>query len=402
MVRRYDVLIAVWAACSWPVPGPESAPATGTFAITDVTLIDGTGAPPRSHVTVVVESGRIARIQPAGARLPANARAVRGSGRFLIPGLWDMHAHMTRAGDAACPAMIASGVTGVRDPGGALDVIDRLRARIAGGQLIGPRIFRAGSLVDGADFVNVHAGTPAATYFALLRQARRRGVQIVGQIPLDADPASAIEAGHGSVEHVGSLFDGRIAIKVEAGKSPERALAEFTDAHAAALGHQMAARGTWFDPTLIAYWMRRKAGPLPDTQEVREALASSWRRVREIAAVLRRERVRFLAGTDVGSAGIVPGSSLHEELELLVEVGFTPLEVISIATRNAAESLGRRADLGTVEPGKRADLVLLEADPLVDISSTRKIAAVVVDGRLHGRTELDAMLARSASLARAR
>jgi len=85
-----------------------------------------------------------------------------------------------------------------------------------------------------------------------------------------------------------------------------------------------------------------------------------------------------------------------------VEVGFSPLEVISIASRNAAESLGRLADLGTVEPGKRADLVLLDADPLVDIASTRKIAAVVVDGRLHGRTELDAMLAPSASLARAR
>jgi imidazolonepropionase-like amidohydrolase len=401
MVRRYEVLIAVLAACGWPGPGPEIAPATGSFAITDVTLIDGTGAPARSHVTVVVESGRIARIQPAGAPLPANTRAVRGAGRFLIPGLWDMHAHMSRAGDATCAAMIASGVTGVRDPGGALEVVDGLRAHIAGGRLIGPRIFRAGPPVAGTDFVDVQAGTPAATYFALLEQARREGVQVVGQIPLDADPASAIEAGHGSVERVGSLFDGRIALKVEAGKSPERALAEFTDGDAAVLGRQMAVRGTWFDPTLIAYWMRRTAGPLPDTQEVREALASGWRRVREVAAVLRRERVRFLTGTDAGSA-IDPGSSLHQELELLVEVGFTPLEVISIASRNAAESLGRLADLGTVEPGKRADLVLLEADPLVDIASTREIAAVVVDGRLHGRAELDAMRARSASLAPAR
>ncbi len=456
MVRRYDILIAAFAACAWPGTGPQGRPQPPlAFAITDVTLIDGTGAQPLPHVTVVVESGRIARIQPAAEPLPANVRAVRGAGRFLIPGLWDMHAHLTSAGDVACPVMVASGVTGVRDPGGELEVVDWLRARIAGGELVGPRIFRAGPFVDGdkpgvadrlvvrtaedgrravtflrrrgVDFIKVHNGTPPAAYFALLAEARRQGVQVVGHIPLAVDPARAIEAGHGSVEHVVSLFEGRVARKVESGKSQEQALAEFTDADVAALGRQMAAQGTWFDPTLITYWMRtsRRNVPaesdprhrhvsaslaafwsgarlLPDTPEVRDLLARGWRRFVEIAVLLRRERVRFLAGTDLGAPNIYPGFSLHDELELLVEVGFTPLEVISIATRNAAESLGRLGDLGTVEPGKRADLVLLEADPIADIASTRKIAAVVVDGRLHGRAELDAMLERSASLARTR
>lgn len=215
--------------------------------------------------------------------------------------------------------------------------------------------------------------------------------------------------------------------EVKAGKTQDQAMAEFTDADATVLARRMVARGTWFDPTLITYWMRtsRRNVPaeddpghryvsatlraawsdvrtLPDTPEVRDRLERGWKRFLEIAAVLRREGVRFLAGTDVAAVNIVPGDSLHAELEWLVTIGFTPLEVLSIATRNAAESLGRLEDLGTIEPGKRADLVLLEADPLTDIANTRRIAAVVADGRFYGEADLAAIRERAAALAPSR
>ncbi|HEV8254817.1 MAG TPA: amidohydrolase family protein [Vicinamibacteria bacterium] len=415
-----------------------------TLTISDVTLIDGTGAAPRPHVTVRLEDGRIAWIGRA-AEAPAASASIDGAGRFLIPGLWDMHAHLTFAGDVACPTLVANGVTGVRDPGGDLAVVDWLRARIVEGMLAGPRIFRAGPFVDGSkpgaadrvvvdtpeagrravallkrqgvDFIKVHNGAPPEAYFAVLEEARRQGLQVVGHIPLEVDPLRAVEAGHGSIEHIVSLFEGPFQQKVKAGRTQEQAMAEFTDEDAAALARAMAARGTWFDPTLIAYRMRHSRlnapavddprykyasaslrafwkffSPLPDTPDVRSRLDRAWERFLEITRIVRRERVRFLVGTDLGGVNIYPGFSVHEELQWLVRAGFTPLEALTAATRNSAASLGRLQELGTVEVGKRADLVLLEADPLADIANTARIAAVVADGRPYTKLQIEAML----------
>jgi imidazolonepropionase-like amidohydrolase len=421
-----------------------------SLAIRDVTLIDGTGAVPRPHVTVLVSGGRIKAISPAGSETPPGATVVNGSGNYLIPGLWDMHAHLTVAGDTACPILVANGVTGVRAPGGDLAIEDWLRARIERGDLPGPRIFRAGPFVDGSkpgvpyrfvvddaedgeravaflkakgvDFLKVHTAVPAPAYFALLREARRAGLSVVGHIPMEVEPAAAIESGHGSIEHIVSLFEGPVRRKVKEGRSEKQAIAEFTDEHAAVLGRAMAAKGTWFDPTLIAYQERssrlnmpaeddhryryvsaslraywKSVPPLPDTPEMRARQSQGWERFLQIARAVKRERVRFLVGTDLGAVNIYPGFSVHDELRLLVELGFTPLEVLTIATRNSAESLGRLADLGTIEPDKRADLILLEADPLADITNTRRIAAVVADGRLYLKTDIAALLADAAT-----
>jgi imidazolonepropionase-like amidohydrolase len=415
------------------------------IAITDVTLIDGTGAAPRPHATVVVKDGRIVSVGTA-ATPPAGARRIDGAGKFLIPGLWDMHAHVSVAGDLACPALLANGVTGVREPGGEIAITDWLRERIGRGDLAGPRIFRAGPFVDGSkpgafdrlvvdtpedgrravaflkqrgvDFIKVHNGAPPEAYFAVLEEAKRAGLTVVGHIPLAVDPRKAVEAGHHSVEHIVSLFEGPVVQKVKAGMTQEQAIAEFTDDDAASLGKLMAGRGTWFDPTLIAYWTRTKhrnaiaedepgypyttgslrafwkqLPPLPDSPELRDRLERGWKRFLEIARIVRRQGVRFLVGTDLAGTNIAPGFSVHDELGWLVEVGFTPLEVLTVATRHSAESLGRLHDLGTIERGKRADLVLLEADPLQDIAHTRRILAVVADGVLYDRPALDALLA---------
>lgn len=433
----------------------EGAPGSASFAITNVTLIDGTGAASRSGMTVRVAGGRITAIEPSRPGRSKPGETVDGSGKFLIPGLWDMHVHLTHAGDLACPTLIANGVTGVRDLGGELELIDWMRARIAAGTLIGPRIFRAGPFVDGSkpgvadrlvidtaeegrravgflqrrgvDFIKVHTGAPAAAYLALLQEAQRARLPVVGHVPFSVDAVQAIEAGHSCIEHVVSLFEADVKRKVKAGKTQAEAVAEFTDEAAAALARKMVARGVWFDPTLIAYWTRsfqwdlrakpdprekyasaslkeswKKVPPLPDKPDVRALLALAWDRFLELASIVRREQVQFLVGTDLAAPHIYPGFGVHEELEWLVKAGFSPAQVLSAATRNSAEVLGRSEELGTITPGKRADLVLLEANPLEDIRNTRKIATVVADGRLYRKPQLEAMLADVAARADSR
>jgi len=428
--------------------GPQPAP-TRSIAITDVTLIDSTGAAPRPGVTVIISGNRISKIVDGKPDLAGIHEVVDGAGKFLIPGLWDMHTHLAYVGDVTCTTLVAYGVTSVRDPGGALDTVDWFRARIDQGTLIGPRIFRAGPVLDGSkpgsqdrlvidtaddglravsyvkargvDFIKVHNGAPPAAYFAMLAEARKQGLAVVGHIPLDVDPGEAIDAGHQSVEHIVSLFEGPVRRKVATGMARDQAMAEFTDAEAARLARKMVAKGTWFDPTLVFYWYKahqwevRAANdpreryvtasarafqkvftPLPDNPDIRRAFAAGFERFLEITRILHREGVRFLVGTDMAAATPYPGSSVHEELAWLVKAGLTPMEAIVAGTRNAAEALGRLGDLGTIENGKLADLALLDADPIADITNTQKIAAVVANGRLFRREALDKLLAQVA------
>jgi imidazolonepropionase-like amidohydrolase len=435
-------LILACAAFTFALPGAAQQPRS--LAIANATLIDGTGTALVRGVTVVIEGSRIREVRGPGEAPPRTDETVDATGKFLIPGLWDMHTHLTYAGDVTASLLVAHGVTAVRDLGGSLDAIDWLRGRIESGELPGPRIFRAGPLVDGSkpgvrdrvvvatadhgraaaaflagrgvDVIKVHNGTPPAAYFALLGEARRRGLAVAGHIPYDVDPADAIAGGHQSVEHVVSLLEGPVRRKVAGGMPQEQAIAEFTDAEATRLARLMAARGTWFDPTLVTYWYRahqwevrasndpreklvtatlraywQTMPPPKDTPETRRALADGFERFLSIARTMHREGVRFLVGTDLAMPLTYPGSTVHEEMGWLVRAGLTPMEAIVAATRHGAEAMGR-ADLGTILPGKLADLVLLDADPLRDIANTQKIAAVVTNGRFLSRGALDALL----------
>ncbi len=417
-----------------------------TTVITNTTVISGTDGVPQPGMTVVIRNGRIASLDRGGP-VPDGASVVDGSGKFLMPGLWDMHVHFTLTGDLAAPLMLATGVTGARDMGGDLAVVDWLRARVEHGQIPGPRIWRAGPFVDGykpgalnrvvvasaaeaqraagllqeggVDFIKVHNGTPPEPYFALLAEARRLGLRVTGHIPLEVDPGQAIDSGHHSIEHIVSLFEGPVTQKTKAGKTEQQAIAEFTDDEARSLARRMVARGTWFDPTLVAYrrrsfqtepairndprqkylaaslkgeWKNQKQ--LPDDPAVRARLADGWKRFVEIARILHQEGVRFLVGTDAAVRFVLPGFDVHEELRILVEeVGLTPLQAIQTASRNSAESLGKLHELGTIEVDKIADLVLIDADPLKDIRATTSVVAVIANGRVYKRSDLDALLA---------
>jgi hypothetical protein len=424
-----------------------------TQSIYDVTLIDGTSSQPKEHRTVIFSGNRITRIKRSET---SDDATWNGTGKFLIPGLWDMHVHLAYMGDTACPALIANGVTSVRDLGGNLNVIDWMRGRIDKNELIGPRIFRAGPFLDGAkpgardrividtpvdsiravaylkeqsvDFIKVHNGPKPKPYFALLKEAKRQGLQVVGHIPLSiSDPGTAIDAGHGSVEHIVSLFEGPYLQRVASGKSKRDAMAAFTDAEAKGIAQKMVKNGTWFDPTLIPYWARSyqweirdkkderdkyvsgsakefwKMFPdLPDEPEIRQLMKQAFDRFVEITRIQHQEGVRFLVGTDLGGKYMYPGFSVHDELQWLVNAGLSPMEAIQAGTRNCAESVGRLKDLGTIEENKIADFVMLDKNPLTNISNTKSIIMVVLNGIAYPRENLDQMLEKVAKEAPSR
>jgi imidazolonepropionase-like amidohydrolase len=435
--------------------------AVGATALTHVTVIDTATGTARGDMTCVVEGARIREVAPsASAVVPPGARVVDASGKYLIPGLWDMHIH-TFFGDwvpggreVTLPLLLANGVTGVRDMGSDLDPILAARRDVASGTLLGPRMVISGPMLDGpksqfpaalkigtpedgrqavrmlkergVDFIKIQSYVPREAYFAIADECRKQKIAFEGHVPDAIRASEASKAGQASFEHLIGVFEGSSTAEdkfLEGGKSPAHFLETFDAAHEAALIPLLAKNGTWQCPTL--FWERGQwlVDAIDVTKDPDGKYAPvSWREktwptfakgimkdmdtdplpVREkfvehelgIVGRLSRGGVPFLAGTDTpAGVDVIPGPSLHHELERFVAAGFTPADALRTATLNPAKFLGRLADLGTVEKGKIADLVLLDANPLDDIRNTRRIAAVFANGRYLSRADLDKMLA---------
>jgi imidazolonepropionase-like amidohydrolase len=463
-MRHLSACLTVGALAGTFAARAEDAP-PGALAITGVTVIDATGAAVRPGMTVVVTGDRITAVGKSGdVRVPEGARVVDGKGKYLIPGLWDMHVHT--AGPSFLPLYLANGVTGVRDMH-ALDpdATFGLRKQVQEGKQPGPRVVAAGPLVDGpkplvpgslaaanaaegreavrklknlgADFVKVYTKLPREAYLAIADEAKKQGLPFAGHLPESVSAAEASDLGMKSIEHltgielacsdredelrreaVATLAKGDNQVAMELlGRIDAQAADSFSEKKARALYARFVRNGTWQVPTLTVLHSfvsldDPKFTADPRVKYMPPSLSSYWSLIKlspEMTAMLKRTykratgRVRamhqagvpFLAGTDTpGVPYVFPGFSLHDELALLVaEGGFTPLEALQAATRDPARFLGREKDLGTVESGKLADLVLLDADPLADIQNTTKIAAVVANGRLLPRDRLDRMLA---------
>jgi imidazolonepropionase-like amidohydrolase len=429
-------------------------------AITHITVVDTAGGPAKADMTVVIEGDRIVEVSPSAAAKPPNgARIVDGSGKFLIPGLWDMHIH-TFFGDwvpggreITLPLLLANGVTGARDMGSDLDPILLARKDVAEGRLLGPRLVISGPMLDGektpfpavivvktpedgraavqklqpqVDFIKIQSLVPRDAYMAIADEARTRGMTFAGHVPDAVRASEAATAGQKSFEHLIGVFEGASSLEdalLKGPKGPAKFLASYDPAKETVLFALLAKQQTWQCPTLL--W--ELGGWLVDVYDVSQYAemryaAASWRNktwprfkadmtknyitdpldVRKqfvehelgIVARLKKAGVPFLAGTDTpAGVGIVPGWSLHRELERFVAAGFTPLEALQTATLLPAKFLGKENSFGTVERGKIADLVLLDADPTKDVRNTQKIAAVVAGGRVLTRGELDDMLA---------
>lgn len=441
------VLAGAMAAIASGAPGSDAP-----LVFMHVAVIDTAGGPTLPDRTVVIRGDRIASVSPSASTVvDKGARVVDGRGAYMIPGLWDMHVHLSWATSSALPALVANGVTGVRDLGSNLVELDDWRTRIAAGLLTGPTIYRAGPILNGksfnkyqlvtgnpdetrgvaralkfagVDFYKVHRRMDRESYFALIEEAKKQRLVVVGHIPMTVTPEEASDAGQASIEHTETLFEGTLSadLKDEAGL-PD-AIARFRAEKGGELFARFLRNGTRVTPTLTAYQsillsIDPTAPPDPNSRYVAgsvkrqfadrmgkgtsEEVALTRRTFRELSEVVRQMRasgVALLAGTDLAGPRVPPGFTLHEELALLVENGLSPSEALRSATSAPAAFLKISADFGAIEPGKRADLVLLDADPLADIRNTRRIRAVVLNGKLLDRAALDRLLRESEELAR--
>jgi imidazolonepropionase-like amidohydrolase len=386
--------------------------------ITHVTVIDASGAPAKPEMTVVITNSRIAALGKTGeVRLPKDARVLDASGKFLIPGLWDMHGHLTFPTENALALLIENGITGVRDMGGDLEKIDGWQKEIAAGRRLGPHIVRAGPFVDGpkpgakdrltvtnaaearravdtlklrgVDFIKVHNGLSRESFFAVADQARKQGIPLAVHLPSGlwtrpgiegVSVAEASDAGAKSLEHVEILLESALYRKGATAKTIEEAVAENSGEVGAALFARLVRNGTWYVPTLVAYYrgFALWSGNPKETEGSREIHQKHLK----LVEAMHRAGVEIMAGSDFSDWALIPGVDLHNELALLVEAGFTPMEALQSATVKPAKFLGKLDSLGTIEIGKIADLVLLDANPLENISHTRKINSVIIGGNL--------------------
>lgn len=432
------------------------------LVLQNVTVVDVRAGMLQPEQTVILERDHILSVGPSkSAKYPRNAASVNCRGLFLIPGLWDMHVHLVfgdwfpDAKDISLPLFVANGVTGVRDMGSELDVVQGWRDEIEARRMIGPRILTSGQMLDGpkprfpssvaiatpedgrravanlkrqgADFIKLQSLIPREAVFAIAEEAKKQEIAFEGHVP-DAVRASEMsEAGMKSFEHLIGIFEGSSPGEDEflkGNKMEGKFLTTYDPARAASLAALLAKNQTWQCPTLV--WER--GGNLIDVSDfskderVKYVPAAwknkTWKRFTdeitqgygtddlatrkkfiekelEVVGMLHKAGVPFLAGTDTpAGVHIFPGYSLHEELQRFVAAGFTPLEALQTATINPARFFRMEDQAGTVERGKFADLVLLSANPLEDIANTQKIAAVIANGRYHRRADLDKMLGR--------
>jgi imidazolonepropionase-like amidohydrolase len=397
-------LIFLFLCCS----PAASAQKDSSLALTHVTVIDCTGRPAQPNSTVVVAQGHIAAVGPSDAiKIPAGTRVVDASGKFLIPGLWDMHGHLTDATEDAFPLLIMNGVTGVRDMGGDLAQLDRWRSEINNGTRVGPHIIRAGPFVDGpkegvtnrltvrtpdearqavrdlkakgVDFIKVHNALPPDAFFALMDEARKEHIPVAVHLPKGVSSAEASDAGVASLEHIETINESALWRKGATAKTVEQAVDENLGPAGQKLFQRFARNGTWYVPTLVAYergfmlWSN-------DPEALKPRMDVQAKQI-TLVGMMHKAGVKIMAGSDFSDWAMVPGVDLHNELALLVEAGFTPLEALQAATLNPAKFLGKTDTYGTIQVGRAADLVLLDMNPLEDISHTRKIHAVVVGGK---------------------
>jgi imidazolonepropionase-like amidohydrolase len=384
------------------------APVTGrAFAAINARVIDGTGRPVIEDGVVIVRDGRIAAVGPrATTPVPDGVPTLDLTGATIAPGLWDMHAHAAQI--EWLPAYLAAGVTTIRDMGGEQPFLTSMRDTIAAGKGLGPRVLLAG-LVDGdgaAGFGAVIASTPeqgravvdrykAAGFnqmklYSLLQpdvaaaitaRAHQLGMSVTGHVPTALGLSGAVEAGMDHVAHLPingdpqspqtratiallakhkTVIDPTLPWNELLGHAPGTALESFEPGFAHA------------PPALLANYRSVKN----DTDA-----ATARRRLRESQTMVKAlfdAGVPIVAGTD----GALPGYSLLRSLEIYVDAGLTPMQAIESATRVAAESMGLAKDSGTIEAGKRADMIVLTADPLTNISNIRKLRYVIANGRV--------------------
>ncbi|MBU2670270.1 amidohydrolase family protein [Actinoplanes bogorensis] len=473
-ITRRTLLSIVPAA---PLASLAGGPVTGVTAITGVTVIDADGR--RRGQTVLVRGDRI--VDVGRVSVPHDARVVDGRGKFLIPGLADMHSHATGIDPTDPELYVVNGVTTTREMS-ANEPARGWQREIDSGNRIGPRWIIGSAIVDGAPslwegigvpyvsvanaaqaraavreqasagaaFIKTYTRLNRESFHAIAAESHRAGLPFLGHVPDFVPVTEAADAGLHTIEHLFEFWydtsrdEARLRreiarIKVAGGDYAgwftglhpvEYAAARTYDRDKAArVFERLARNGTRVTPTLTVHWTcdTPQDVPMDDPRfryfsadmiaywkwatdlfylKGRTAKESAERRELftrrlHLAGELARAGVPLMTGTDLGTSYLMPGFSVHDELKLLVRAGVTPLQALRAATLEPARSLGRH-DAGTIARGKVADLVLLDADPLTDISHTTKINSVLVRGTLVDSAARHRMLADIEAAARSR
>jgi len=471
MRARISMFVLVFAQL-WAVAiaqeqatGGASPSTVRAIYVTHVTVIDTENGKEIQDRTVIISGDRISEVRDSnGIKPPAGTKVVDGHGKYLIPGLWDMHVHAVVAErlDSMFPLFVANGVLGIRDMGTPMPLaeIEHLRQQTTNGTLLGPRIVAAGPILDGrpkptranslaintpeegretvrrlknggADFIKVYSNLSRDTFLAIVDEAHKQNIPFSGHVPFSLSALEASDAGQKSMEHLWGIYlscsnreeelrsemlkggvnlSGSERVRLEL----DEAAASYDEHKAANVFTHLAKNGTWLVPTFTAvlqdseiFSVRVTTDPrlkyIPPAIQKRwsEAAAEgaaikskSFERKVQVVGAVHRAGVPLLAGTDAGwvQPYVYAGFSLHDELALLVRAGLTPSEALQTATINPARFLGMEKDLGTIERGKIANLVLLNADPLADIHNSAKILEVFLAGKEFDRPALDEML----------
>ncbi len=439
-------------------PSQSAPPVESKYAITDVTVIDVENGDAIPGQTVTIIGDRIDKIGLYGQlTVPQDALVIDGHGLFLMPGLVDAHVHYN---DAAITGrlMIATGVTLVRDMGMPNEVILKLRDELNQGITLGPEMLTTGSMLDadppeiptiaigvntvkagraavrsqakaGVDMIKVYTSLDKEVFLAIINEAQKHNLQVVGHVPDSTYIEDAAEAGLDSAEHWWG-FDKAIAKMlgestnsvppvIVPGPDSLQYLSEIDPQIRQNFYQRLKATGVVLDPTIVVLKDMLEVDTvepraLPHGEFISQNLLAMWkslwagqtgfpdngyRKWSQMVMEMNEAGIPIMVGTDLSVPGIIPGFSVHEEMQIWQEAGIPPADVLRSATYIPAEFMGFGDRLGSISQGKTASMVLVRGNPLEDIGNTEEIEAVFLRGRYFSRAELDQLLSEAKELA---
>lgn len=418
------------------------------IALTGGTLVDVRTGETIENSIILIDGDRIADVGAVDKiQMPSSARRIDASGKWIVPGLMDMRAHVSHEPDLPFEMYLAKGVTTIRDPGSDVTLSRLLRMELDSGKRIGPRYFFAGPLLDGippvwpggsilvdtperavsavnflidqgVDFVKVYNNVQERELIEIIKTAHARGVRVAGHVPRTITMTRAVELGMDCLEHV-RITARELLSPEEADKldflpygTREVLLWQSFDLNSEKMQKLISFLGdkkVFMDVTLIAdyglvidpadeikdpnnhflpeeVFEAWKSYPQPEVYkvplEVKRASAASFEKRMKFVGLCFQAGVRIITGTDgAGLGNLLPGFALHRELKMLSDAGMNPLDILRATTITSAEALGKEKDLGSIEKGKLADLLILEKDPLSDIKNLDSIVLVFKGGR---------------------
>jgi imidazolonepropionase-like amidohydrolase len=423
------------------------------IVITNVNVVDVKTGKILKNKTIAVDSNRISAIYDNEIISANPTILVDGKSKYIIPGLWDMHAHYKWSHVDLDPLLIFNGITGVREMWGNMPAFVEIPKRSQQEGLLSPDVYLSGDLLDGnppsfpagclvvttpaeaigavksqidqgVDFIKVYSSLSEECFMAIAREANKRNITFAGHIPNRVSIYKAIEAGMASSEHLYGFLN----VCSSADTSNEALISTFSEKRFDSICSVLAKSRMWLCPTLtvnramsylndsiftndnrmsylpgyvLEIW-NQKMHPYTKSQIDNFANSSRVRYLFELSLIgkMNKKGVKFLAGTDFPNPYVFPGFSLHDELSLMVKGGMTALDALRSATLNAAIFMNKTTDFGSVEEGKLASLILLNKNPLENIENTKTIETVIIRGKVYNREALDLMLEQAKSNAK--